>query len=768
MKKLAKGLFILKFVLPALLLLLLLSNIVFFFKYGVSEYFTQELDDMRGRYGVSGITIEEPGDAAENERFTYRDGEEYSIRLDKDSEGKLCFVVENLTSGGGESWIEYDKFLSFPENVDMLIISKAIHIQGDIALLDATDIDTVFERIYEKKKSWYNVYKKTYREISKDFEYRYHTEVLTDDAGNTLYDSNGNVLTHEVRDPEPTWGPDERWVPDLDTEAGLREHFYLTTRNNFLAKTEVEAEQSDGGLYRFEVNWQAVLALMEMTSSDEEPYWGKATDSLGNPKDSKADFTTTRRELNKDDYFLSDAMIDEIMSLFDYEFTYKWDAFKENPDGTPKEQTFRYPDLDKIAYRLEYEDYDTEIGDDLPEYPELDAPAEAYVKKTPAVAPDVIKNGYETLTYIYVDTEDDYSDKICVGRRVTWDAIGFYNRVMEFCPSFKWSSYKTSINYFPGSSSAVALAEELEGVFKLQCALAEGTLRYEDGSMVDIKNLKPGKKLVGYYGPIVMQEMEDCTSVDVCLGKDCGEAIEDTTIIDIGEATPYDGEIYDFVYVIKSGRYCKSDGWVSIYAGANKNLLESDNLSHEQIVALMEFFEQKYGNPNGAKWIDAVNGLENWQTSTNASITGMLAIWMSEGAVSGNNGKNHWNFGNYVAGSHPSFQNKVGGYSWWDVKAEYPNFSDAIYNQMFDIYNRYWKKGQSTYYAMSWWTGNGTVYSAQSAEEAAALTSSLVHCYCPYWDDCGIIPHEEKVASSSHWANNNAVNRDKLLSVVGR
>ena len=65
--------------------------------------------------------------------------------------------------------------------------------------------------------------------------------------------------------------------------------------------------------------------------------------------------------------------------------------------------------------------------------------------------------------------------------------------------------------------------------------------------------------------------------------------------------------------------------------------------------------------------------------------------------------------------------------------------------------------------------GGGTVYNAQTEEEAYGQTQGLTHCYCPYWDDNAVsaTPTKENKYYPI-WCNNVARNRRALLSVVGK
>ncbi len=727
-----------KLIWPILLFVLILGMLAYSAFYYVSATFEAGINRIKQWYsGISTVEMER----SSMDAFEWRDENVYSLRLEElpdDETGELVwFVVEkNLTEDTEEAYIELDKYLERGENFDKLFKAGCFDTEGMMLLMSDDDIDKIFQKIYDDTHVFERGYEKKYHWIKKVAERGTHEEPVYDADWNPVVDpETGEPVTREVEDSYASWMPDDKWEHKLETEEELKEHFYIENEKVMMYEDSIKGEVDEMGFDRFVMRWQMALGLMEMIGYNQYDTWGDEADTLGGGKTPVEG--NYARENSTNDYYLSDDIIEQVINHFSYTYEWWWDCYPTDENDEPVSRSYKYPDFEYIGYTLDFKEMETlfpEEGD------------EAYIHKIPAAAPKVITNGWETIEYIYEDSEDEYSSKICTGRNVYWDAKKFYNWIIEIAPEFDWEWYIETVEMMPGSTNSVDIIKKLYMVYQMQ--EAEGTDE-----------------------PILMVEGEDCPQVGVRLGDKIGEEIATPEPdYDFGDIDYAHGN-FDFVYV-KAHKMCKSTGWVAIPEGAHAILTESDNLSLEEIERIMAYFQDRYdsggtGAYKGA-WMTAADELYAWQSSTGYSITGMLAIWMSEGGPSSRAGKDHWNFGNYVAGDgDPYYLLGSSGYHWKDIKAMKPNFGDAVTYQLDDIARRYWQRGQNTYYSMSWWCGDHE-YSAQSEEEAEFQFTQLSHCYCPYWDDQATVAHEEKSIDPAYrgWCGNNALNRETLLSIA--
>lgn len=641
--------------------------------------------------------------------FEY-EGESYQITLEKT--GGVLYVTERNLSLGTLVRTPYEKYIDKAANILKLMEANIIDIgDGASVILDNSDSHKILQRIADDEKEKEKKSLKNYEWLSKKYDYDVHDDILCDESGVPIWDENGDPIHITVKNDYPEWLPDDVW-DDSDLN-----HWYVNTSIKWLYANDIRGEKmaGDANKDRFHVYWQLLVAILESTSGQGYDKWGDTGD------ESKADFDDPGYT-DMDGYYLSDETIKEVVDSMCYDFKFWYNGAERNT-----ESYYEYEDMEKIAYRLDLKEMteNPQVGD------------EAHIRKIPETAPNVISNIYETVTYNYEPVTDGYGSYICVGRKVTIDAIAFVEMMESLVDVFDWDEFTEIVAHFPEPDGALAVVEQLRMVHEWQLETGEP-----------------------YF---VVAENEYCISVGCRLGVKLGQKLDDDKPTGWEPGT---GENYidgDFTFVWIDG------GWYAISEGALADLTVSDDLSVEQIETLLNYFATRYGNPKNGDLRDAAQGLYNWQESGGGSITGYLAIWITEGALTTKIGREHWNFGNYTAaaGEPYFYSSSTNTHKWLDVRAMYDgDISAAIVDQIKRTANNYWKKGQNNYYAMCFNTTSG-VYTGQTEGEEPSR-SEWTHCYCPYWEDSSFAVSSSQEPNPAYrgWANNCAMYRAQLLSMV--
>lgn len=683
-------LFKLPFLIPVILVILVIVIIFYMcydFLFGFSFKMEQELAELNeeGYY----TTINE-SNYGEKDYYFYQDPLENVYVYYKDWNNR-------------EKVLLYDAFLKEAYGIYLLIEGTDIDISdGDTILLDNSDVDRILDTIIEAEKKREEFAKKTFEWVYKIYDYTYSEQEVYDEE-------TGSWHTETVKSDSPEWQPDDVWD---DTEMS---HWHTSKGSVTLYRNDIEGEIDPvDNTPRFMVHWQPVMAICQMTSSQDYSDWG-ATGDVSNPELGKKEYG------DMDGYYLTDATVERIVDELSYDFEFYY-------DGSERERDYKYKEMEDIAYTLEVREM-SEVSS---------APDTAYIKKTPATAPKTISNLYEEYLYNYEPVEDGYGSYICVGRSKRIDAVAFVDFMKELCSQFDFDEFIETIEHFPSAEGDVARFERLKAIYEWQ--------------------LETGQP---YF---VEEDNFPCFSNGVRLGTDVGLEEDDFFV---PEWDDFEGDNYlegDFDYVWVDG------GWYAISEAARVDLSVSDNLSKAEITELMTWFSLQYGNPKGASFYDAVDALYNWQQSTGCSLTGIMGIWIQEGALRGTIGRDHWNFGNMTASSgDPYFYVKGSSYKWCDFREKYNgDLGAAMTDQLSRISRNYIGKGQNTLFAMSWNTVYG-IYSAQSPEEECPI-SAFTHCYCPYWDDVSFAVSSEKVPNPAYkgWANNCGKYMQQMRSYIGR
>ena len=595
---------------------------------------------------------------------------------------------------------------------------------GDTLLLDDSDVFMVMDKIVEvedKRKEWID---KRFVWISKKYDYGYHWEATGE------IDEFGNPEKELVRNEYPEWLPDDVWD---DSPTGILTHWHNNNEVVRLKRNDIEGEIDPvTGKPRFMMSWQTILAICEMTASQDYEDWGETGD------ESKADFTIDDYS-DMDGYYLNNAMVETIIDAMEYKFEFHYDGVATNVwCGWNGENFYSYPEMENIGYRLDVREMspNPSVGD------------VAYIKKTPATAPVAVKNIYEYYYYHYEDVSDGYGKKICTGRSKYVDAVAFVRLMEEIAPQFDFDEFIEIIEHFPNAEEEVEKYRKLKGIYEWQMATGEP-----------------------YF---IEEENLPCFSSGVRLGKDC-TYVEGSDLIP-PNYTPIFGENYlegDFEYVYIDGPAYGGGwhkGWYAISEAARIDLSQSDNLSKEQIERLLYYLWVRCGSNPDTPFYEATDRIYRWQQEGGGSVTGVLGLWIHEGSLTRAIGLNAWNFSNMMASGNEPYYTSKNGRHWTDFKTMYNNdIGMAMTAQFQRISRNYWNRNgikQNTYFAMSFLTQGG-IYSAQSPEEVCS-TDYFTHCYCPFWDDNGFGVSPDKTPNPAYtgWANGCALYKQQLYSIA--
>lgn len=712
--------FILKIILIIVVTLLVLSIIIFIINLmikGPVLVFTETKAALKTL--SEGVYYDEDTASHRVEDFAEADFSKYEWYYTYDEETDEM-LFRYIDSEGIVQEKTQDEFFLEAYPVWMLFEDNTIDgSDSDMVLLDDSDMEKIFDNIIEAEEKRKESAKKRYQWIYKIYDYVYSEE--------DVYDEEDGWVTETVKSDSPEWQPDDVWDDTSmshwydewahvelfrkDIEGEMDTYSYVKeTENGESVSTTIESP-------RFMVHWQSVLTACQMVSTANYDNWNETGDTVtGDLK--KIEYGDI------DGYYLTDEIVNKVVEAFDYDFEFYY-------DGSEFERSYRYTEMEDIAYRLEMKHMDEVTS----------APDTAYIIKTPATAPKTISNLYETYTYNYEPVEANFGNLTCIGRTKNVDAVAFVEFMKSFCPEFDFDEFIEIVESYPSSYGEVQKFKKLKAIYEWQLETGYPYFTEEDNFPCFSNGVIIGSKV----------DVEESTSPLPPYWEELPDSDE------------YLGD-YEFVYV--------SNGWYAVSEAARRDLKQSDNLSKDQIYNLLEWFSLKYGNPEGCRLTDATEAVYNWQQSGGGSVTAVFGLFMQEGAMTTQNGLKHWNFGNFTAakGDESFKSNPNSKYNWADFRAMYSDVGSAIADQLSRISRNYWDKGQSSFFAMSWRTYGG-VYDAQTPQEAAVQDnqSYFTHCYCPYWEDSAFRVTQEKVPDPAYagWSNKCALYMESLRSIAG-
>jgi hypothetical protein len=366
--------------------------------------------------------------------------------------GDKMVVYEN--SDGVIETVTYKYFISDAYCFNLLMESGEVDIKdSDTGQLDDSDVEKIFDYIIEEEEARKETITKAYEWPDKLYDY---VDVEVEVTVNEYADDGVTVIgshqeTQIVKSANPEWQPDDEWEKNYSN----RSHWNILNDSVQLSKKDVNGEKEIDGLDRFMVRWQMITGICTWLSYQNGIYWGDTGDDF--------DFQTVDDDVHydTDGYYLSDETIREIIDAFTYNFTFY------NKDWSKTDYSFE--DIEKTAYRCEYVEMD-----------EVTTPGQhAFIKKTPEVAPKVIRNFYETYIYEYAPTEDEYGTYICTGRTKYTNAVAFVRFIEERCPNFHFDDpqdyfdFCEVLRHFPESEWIVNRIEEIKIMYDWQMETGE-------------------------------------------------------------------------------------------------------------------------------------------------------------------------------------------------------------------------------------------------------------------------------------------------------
>lgn len=509
-----------------------------------------------------------------------------------------------------------------------------------------------------------------------------------------------------------------------------------------IRRMDIEGEKDDDGRYRFDMEWQTLFVIMNLLIQSQAEDWGSTGDAWDDTfiRDGFPDY---------DGYFIADEQIDGICSLMGYNFTYYYDGVADTSHG--QDHPYLFEEFEGglgIGFRYDAsENYDTEIK-------------EYHIRYIPDSAPDKIANCYESYTYLY---EDDpvTGGKKCIGRQHYRDAEEFVAMMLVLAPDFEAPLHaEDPIEWYDvGDEVFDTIIEMLEILPYTESQIAYmRQLKYEYDNNIVIDELEPiESETFGYASEV--------KSIDVILGS--ATDFTETGSTEIEQDTAFQIWISEYTAtgsVSGVTKHLVVNDWYNVSEQANHNLMTSDGLSKAEIQKMLQYLEKLAQKNKGYSipFSKCTDALYAWQQEKNASVSGILAIILTEGGYGyfANDYYNFFNMKPYGSEKYFVYHSKNGAVSkWTDFKAIYGSIDTAIVGQFNKIYNNYFlNQGQNSYYLMCF-----KGYDGSSPETADS--SKITHSYCPWFDDTGYLT--TGYDSAFGWCNKCGSNRKLLLQLVG-
>lgn len=533
----------------------------------------------------------------------------------------------------------------------------------------------------------------------------------------------------------------------------------------------------------FAVPWQTITVLCEMMA--ENNYENFGSDADGWYSDHYEKFVLDDNyQVPLDGYFLTDSQVDGICNLVSY--TYEvYNVYDFNRGAVDRD----YIELTKQAIEEERAHYgaspETTWG---LEFQKHEMPDATYRKmadriqgntgegtgiqitdqRVPALAPYSIHNFYTVISYQYKLDEQEGA-QVCTSMTVTVDAQRFMSMVQEFIPDFTFQHFFELMELLPGTQKEIEKYRNLEEIYESgQAAQEEYDLALKSGLT---PSMSPEQVRAQYQRTFTTDSFP---SAGIYVGP-LSSHFNDPRYEYTGEGAVWIGTHGDASF----------DDWFRVEDGAKLPLNASDNLSKAQIRQIIEYMQETYKGYLSNYLVQdcVIDALYDWQQGQDCSVSAMLAITVQEGAynISKNNynASQDWNVMNIVYTEGCGFEPSSVRSKFRDYKKKYclidtskmkekekiveeaPYFAQALTAQFDYIASHYFtaSRNQITFFAMQF----SAEYNLQVPTQDAYLEAegSLVHCYCPWWDDSAMLP------SKRGWCNACAGIRTNLLAAAG-
>lgn len=442
----------------------------------------------------------------------------------------------------------------------------------------------------------------------------------------------------------------------------------------------------------FFVRWQPVVALCSMYVIENYDNWGaydEGDEVLGNS------------------HYLSDREIENIISIFSYDYTYYSDYYEQGVGVCGVDHILQIPS----GYRIFKET--TKLDDGR---------TKLVVHRQPASAPKCIQNAYVSFTYGYDVLPNGYIQ--LKERTCTYAPEKLVRACEGMVRKFDMKRFVGILSYLPGAEELTSHYEEVR--------------KYAEELSMD---------------SFTVTSVEECPSIGVIYSmQDSSEYMgggyyegENGSISMSGEGIvvplyPISGWKGIYVrpgeWIVKDG---KGYGEYLVAKEATLSLTVSDNLTLTQVQELVEhYFSESIASKcpllaTKQARSDLAECLYNYQQQKGASICGVLAIPLQEGSLKSSYAVDGWNFFNITTNEYAVIP---GSGRFRDFKAEFAGKNgayktaavNAFEKQINSIHDNYFiKRGQTSYYLMCW---NG-----YNATDGAHAYESISMSYCPPWED---------------------------------
>lgn len=469
-----------------------------------------------------------------------------------------------------------------------------------------------------------------------------------------------------------------------------------------LKRVDIDLERRGGKNYEdvFYMEWQPVVALCSMFILQNSENWG--IDYV----DGSPVFVGTGDK----HYYLSDSDIDAVIDIFAYDYTYLKDITKSSL------LTVKFDDFYKnrgSGFQLNIVTNDLSEGNV--------EKVERITKRIPSIAPLVISNTYTKFEYNYITLKDG-------SKRLK-------NRTFTAQPS----------------KLVDAFYENVEGFSENLFLYILGLLPQTEDQVEYYKNtiFAENNEVIYTY---TTEIASNCPAIGTVVAKDTLSGSGNNNLGDAGGLEIAGDDYIIPLYGIDGWgkRYLKPGEWIvkegnsygsfGVSAAAMGTLRVSDELSKTQIEKCLKNFPFSKKILNNSPLLandqaikDTADCLYQYQESTGTSVCGILAIMYQEGGFASTITTRGWNFFNITVST--GYKGIPGYERFRDYKTDYENKSglyqtkavNAFAEQVGWINDRYWQKGQDSYYLMCF---NGYDYS-----NPGSAYQGISHSYCPPWDD---------------------------------
>ena len=167
--------------------------------------------------------------------------------------------------------------------------------------------------------------------------------------------------------------------------------------------------------------------------------------------------------------------------------------------------------------------------------------------------------------------------------------------------------------------------------------------------------------------------------------------------------------------------------WFCLEDGADVSLTNHKDYTESQIKDMLIYLEKK--SKGKIDFSICQPEVVEFYKNSHADIAGMLAILVAEGGCKAGERTEHWNFFN---SNTPQGGTSIKNSGYWDAKADCKSMGSAMVTGFQWIYANYWKKGQDSFYKMSF-NDYGHPQDSSEAEKVPAID----HCYNPWFADKG-------------------------------